>query len=66
MFQIVFFRSGKSEISALALLLVHWDHLQFGLCLEIKLLNLVWTNINSFISAGVHRGRNKTTHILVA
>jgi len=30
-----FFRSGKSKISAFALLLMHWDHLRFGLYFEI-------------------------------
>jgi len=41
MFGIVFFvRFGK--IAALALLLMHWDHLQFGLYFEIKLLDRTW------------------------
>ena len=35
-----FFRSGK--ISALALVLMHWDHLQFGLYFKIKLLDRTW------------------------
>jgi len=30
-----------STISALALLLMHWDHLQFGLHFEIKLLDRI-------------------------
>jgi len=42
MFEIAFFRSGKSKISALALLLMHWDHLQFGLYYKIKLLDWIW------------------------
>jgi len=32
----------RSTISALALLLMHWDHLQFGLYFEIKLLDRIW------------------------
>ena len=67
MFGIVFF-GLVSKISALALLLMHSDHLQFGLYFEIKLLDRIWfgKNINPFISASVHRDRNKTTHVLVS
>jgi len=41
MFGIVFF-GLVSKISALALLLMHSDHLQFGLYFEIKLLDRIW------------------------